>query len=453
MFASTPPTPSRARTARLASISLGTVMAIAVGACAKAPPMTGAGTGSGGNTKMASGGSGPTGSGGQTGTGGAPSLVMKDPSSYPHNSAGAKYPYPQGHASTNCRFPLYNTDTIRDAYVNWKAKFFQSGRVVRPTTDPGADTANPNDTVSEGIGYGMLIGVYMNDRPMFDALWAYAQSKFDGNGLMNWRIGQNGNVVSQGSATDADEDMAWALLMAGTQWGGSYNASAVTLINNIWNKEVEQGSNVLKPGDNFGGSSQTNPSYFAPSYYRAFASATNNTNWMKVVDSSYSTLTAASGQYGLVPNWTNAQGAGVNGPGNDTNGLNFGYDACRTPWRIALDYCENGEPRAKAYLDKINAFFLAQTLGGLKDGYTTSGTDPAGTLGNYGAGMSVIGPAGVAASASSNDAFAMQIYDVLAAATTAPARMNISGVFTYYHASLGVLSLLTVSGNFWHFAQ
>ena len=34
---------------------------------------------------------------------------------------------------------------------------------------------NSNDTVSEGIGYGMLIGVYMNDQPMFDKLWAYAQ--------------------------------------------------------------------------------------------------------------------------------------------------------------------------------------------------------------------------------------------------------------------------------------
>jgi hypothetical protein len=37
-----------------------------------------------------------------------------------------------------------------------------------------------------------------------------------------------------------------ALLMAGAQWGGTYKASAVTLINAIWDKEVESGSNVLK---------------------------------------------------------------------------------------------------------------------------------------------------------------------------------------------------------------
>ena len=38
------------------------------------------------------------------------------------------------------------------------------GTVVRPE--------NGNDTVSEGIGYGMLIGVFMNDKAMFDTLWS-----------------------------------------------------------------------------------------------------------------------------------------------------------------------------------------------------------------------------------------------------------------------------------------
>jgi endo-1,4-beta-D-glucanase Y len=94
---------------------------------------------------------------------------MKDPSSYPQNSAGAKYPYPQGHAFAHCTFPNYDTDKVALAYTNWKTKFFQGGRVIRPE--------NSNDTVSEGIAYGMLIGVFMNDKPLFDALWTYAQSK------------------------------------------------------------------------------------------------------------------------------------------------------------------------------------------------------------------------------------------------------------------------------------
>ena len=34
--------------------------------------------------------------------------------------------------------------------------------------------------------------------------------------------------------------------------------------------------------------------------------------------------------------------------------------------------------------------------------------------------------------------------------STVPATMGINGVFTYYHASWGALSLLTMSGNFWN---
>jgi endo-1,4-beta-D-glucanase Y len=366
---------------------------------------------------------------------------MKDPSAYPFNSAGARFPYPQGHAFPNCPLPTYNTDTLATAYTNWKTRFYVGGRVVRP------DMAN--DTVSEGIAYGMLIGVYMNDRPMFDTLWTYAQSKRDSHGLMNWRIDANGAVVGQGAATDADEDMAWALLMAGAQWGASYRASATTLIDAIWVSAVEAGSNVLKPGDNFGGSGQTNPSYFAPSYYRVFAKVTPSRNWMAVVDSSYSILAASSGAYGLVPNWVNSQGAGINGPGNDANGPHFGYDASRTPWRIALDYCENGEPRAKAYLDKVVAFFAKEapsSVGTIKDGYTTGGTNPPGTLGDYAAGMAFFGPAGVGAMKGGADPFLTAASSALQSNTTVAGRM---GNFTYYHASWGVLSLLPMSGNFW----
>ena len=58
--------------------------------------------------------------------------------------------------------------------------------------------------------------------------------------------------------------------------------------------------NTLKPGDNFGGASQTNPSYFAPSYYRAFARVTGDSTWMAVLDQSYSILAAASGANGRV---------------------------------------------------------------------------------------------------------------------------------------------------------
>jgi endo-1,4-beta-D-glucanase Y len=375
------------------------------------------------------------GSGGMTGSGGGGGGI-KAPSDYAHNSPNAAFPYPQNKLLAGCSYPMYGTDALADAYLNWKAKFFQGGRVIRPE--------NGNDTVSEGIAYGMLIGVYLNDRAMFDQLWSYAQSKFDGKGLMNWRIDAAGSVVGQGSAIDADEDMAWALLMAAKQWGGNYQGIAVSLIDKIWSNGVD-GSNVLKPGDNFGGASQTNPSYFAPSYYRAFARVTSH-NWNTVIETSYSIIAAASGMYGLVPNWVNSQGVALAGPGGDANGIHYGYDAARTPWRIAHDFCENGEPRAKAYLDKVNAFFGPKGPIAIKDGYTAAGGDPPGTLGDFFGGMVFYGPAGTAAMVGGQDTMLRQTYNSLA--TDAK---SISG--EYYKASWGVLSLMALTGNFWDMAR
>lgn len=400
---------------------------------------------------MAGGSTGNNGAGGMTtsgGSGGSGTTVMKDPSNYPQNTAGGMFPYPQGHALPHCTLPAYDTDKVAQAYTAWKAKFFDNTRVLRPE--------NNSDTASEGIAYGMLIGVYMNDKPMFDALWTYARSKLDGNGLMTWHYSSSGTIIDQGAATDADQDMAWALLMADKQWpSGGYLAPATTLINNIFAHEVDQGAGfVLKPGDNFGGANQTNPSYFAPSYYRTFARVTSNPGWMNVLTTSYSILNKASGTYGLVPNWVNSSGAGVNGPGNDGNGVYFGYDACRTPWRIALDYCENGEPQALMYLERIVGFYAMKSatggLGLIRDGYTGAGAMPPmnpTNLGSYIAGMAFIGPGGVAAMDGMHNDFAAQVYATLVYDTTA--LINSPGVFSYFNGSWGMLSLLTMSGNFW----
>jgi endo-1,4-beta-D-glucanase Y len=376
--------------------------------------------------------------------------VMNPPGSY-QQTAGAANPYPQNHASANCAYPVYNTDDPYNAYANWKTKFFDGTKVIRPE--------NGNDTVSEGIGYGMLLAVFVNDQTTFDALWAFAKSHNDGHGLMTWCVpgSGSGSCSGGGSATDGDEDMAFALLMASKQWSSkaSYATDATALINAIMMYEVD-GSNVIKPGDNFGGASEMNPSYLAPSYYRAFAKATGNSKWMDVMNESYTIIAAASGQYGLVPNWATSSGTGINGPTSDGSGPNFGYDACRTPFRIGIDYCWNGETRAKTYAGLIAGFYASKAPNGsvatINDGYTPAGANPSGALGDYPAGMSFTGPGGVAAMASGQTAFRDLVYKTVWADTTQGA-MKISGTFTYYNASWGVLSLLAMTGNFWDMTQ
>ena len=400
----------------------------------------------------AAGGGSTGGSGGSTGsgTGGTGNaVVMNPPSSYAQNSGStAAFPYPQGHTLPNCTFPAYSTDDVETAYLNWKAKYFVNGTVIRPE--------NGNDTVSEGIGYGMLIGVFMNDQPMFDTLWSYAKAHFDGKGLMTWCIasGMSGSCSGSGSATDGDEDMAYALLMASKQWsGGSYASDATTLIKNIFAHEVS--GNILEGGDGFNNANELNPSYFAPSYYRAFASVDSGDNWMGVLDECYTILQAGQGSYGLIPNWVNTSGAGI-GNVDSTNGPNFGYDACRTPFRVGIDYCLNGDTRAQSYAGLISTFYssksTASSLSGINDGYTTAGANPSGTLGDYPAGMAFTGPGSVAAMAASDGTLLKISYLTLKADTTG-SQMKVNGTFTYFHASWGVLSLMAMSGNFWDMTQ
>ncbi|HEY5039894.1 MAG TPA: glycosyl hydrolase family 8, partial [bacterium] len=188
---------------------------------------------------------------------------------------------------------IYNNADIIAAYDKWYTDCVTSSgaggflRVQRPN-DSGLFL---NSTVSEGIGYGLVIAVYMNDENLFDNIWKYEQThldRVDGTGLMNWYIDSGGGTAGSGAAADGDEDMAWGLLMASRQWGGSgtlgttYLSLAINQINNIYNHEVSGGN--LMAGDTF---SAINPSYFAPAYYQEFAAVTTNAGWLTVAANCY----------------------------------------------------------------------------------------------------------------------------------------------------------------------
>lgn len=265
-----------------------------------------------------------------------------------------------------------NSGAVSQAYSEWKNAYVtQSGtansnelRVQRPE--------NNNDTVSEGQAYGMLAAVSVNDRNTFDQLWNYAQRYLDARGLMNWQISSSGSVIGSNAATDADEDMAYALMLADQKWGG-YSSAAKSMINAIMDNEIESGTNAVKPGDVWGGSANLNISYFAPAYYKAFARFTGNNNWNNVADTAYSVIAkTANPNTGLVPDWSNADG-GTASYSFGSNQNNFFYDAVRTPLRLAMDARWNNDSRAKAQLNKMTSFFAGIGADNLKSGYSTSG--------------------------------------------------------------------------------
>ena len=102
-------------------------------------------------------------------------------------AGGANFPFPQHRASSYCIYPPTCSDN--DMAMGWAA--YKTQLIVADGTDGSMRVTRPsdgNDTVSEGISYGMLFAVYMNDKTTFDALWKYEQKHLNTHGLMNWRI-------------------------------------------------------------------------------------------------------------------------------------------------------------------------------------------------------------------------------------------------------------------------
>ena len=77
---------------------------------------------------------------------------------------------------------------------------------------------NSNDIVSEGVAYGMLIAACVEDFSTFHRLWRFAfKHQNTKSGLMRWHINIDGEEVydseGEGGATDADLDIAFALIL------------------------------------------------------------------------------------------------------------------------------------------------------------------------------------------------------------------------------------------------
>lgn len=417
-----------------------------------APP-TGGTDGGGGTASGGTAGSGGSSSGGTNagGTGGAGTGGQ--------SPTGAHFPFPQNVKGEYCIFPSsYDNADVRAAYELWKETVVTSEgasghlRVRKPDSGSQIDS-----TVSEGIGYGLLLAVYMDDQSTFDEIWKYEQLYLNENGLMHWEISKEGTVIGTGAALDGDEDMAWALVMADRQWGGqgsldrTYIEYAIDLINAMWEHEIDHTRNDMPlPGDGWGNADITNISYFAPAYYRVFGQVTGQEEaWNRVIDTSYTIIEASlsaqngNADNGLVPAWCTSSGEPVEAFSGAP--LHFQNDSTRTPFRVGQDYCYYGEPRALSYMEKITSFYLSVGVDNIVDGYELDGT-PRPDFGTSGLGSaSFVGPAAVGASyGSAGQAFVDEAYAALIT-------QELTAGTIYYQKSWAALSLLMMTGGFYEF--
>jgi endo-1,4-beta-D-glucanase Y len=412
------------------------------GCLASTAPMTSAANGDGGLPGDTSTGDGSTGSG-STGDDSSAAPAPDGGSSEGSSSSLA------GDAGSFCNHPsTAATAMVSAAYGTWKTQFVTStgvggGDALR-VQDPN-DTTNKNRTVSEGIGYGMIIAAYMGDQALFDGLWAYEQSHLDSNGMMNWLITAANTTAGLGGATDADEDMAWALLIADKQWpGNGYLDRAKTQIGLVLSLETDATTALLTWGDRSTNTTTIHPDYFAPAYYRVFGSVTGNIPaWNAVISAGYALVQASkNATTGLVPDLTTVSGA----PTGSAADAVYGYDACRTPWRLGIDWCFNGSADAQAIVTLMAGYFAGIGAAGIKgpvalDGSTSSTAIP------Y-ANAEFTGPAGIAGMV---DASYQSFLDSALSRTYAQVQQSSSSP-NYFGASVGLISMLVMGGQFVNYA-
>jgi len=230
------------------------------------------------------------------------------------------------------------SDPSRSAAQSFLTRYVEAdGRVVR--RDQGSDT------VSEGQAYAMLLDVAVGDQRQFARVWGWSQLHLgQANGLLafHWK---DGRVLDPNSASDADLDVARALVLAGERWANSRwtaqgrgYASAV-----LANETVELGGQrwlVAGPW------SKTSPLYLNPSYFdpAAFALLGRNggdSRWAAVASSSLAALAADTGDGRRLPSdWAQVDDSGrVQASAPPGGGATlYGYDAFRTLIRQA-DSC------------------------------------------------------------------------------------------------------------------
>lgn len=267
------------------------------------------------------------------------------------------------------------TDAIRDVWKGIKMRNIDAYKVPlvhRPFSEI------PGDAVSEGVGYGMLVACYLDDQQYFDKIWNAGEAYMWNGMWYDWRTDIHGERIAYGAATDAEQDIAFALVCAhekveGRLWKNGttavpYLKRGLDIMQNMWNYNmIVRESCEVAPGAGWGGVEFVNPGYFAPAWYRVFKRYDESNDWQCVIDRCYDILSRSPGyQRGLVPDWMRPNGEDVSKDQlgyNAYGGGRYMYkDAIRVFWRIGVDLLWNpSEERASVFLDHALRFISSDS--------------------------------------------------------------------------------------------
>ncbi|KMQ52104.1 chitosanase/endoglucanase [Chitinispirillum alkaliphilum] len=384
-------------------------------------------------------------------------------------------PFPQQETSYNIVKPSNYSQEELNAHIHyyyqeWKDQFVfrarstDNGYYIRA---PGTNTDESALTHSEAHGFGMLIFALMSSddqglgdpeaKYYFDGMYRVMRDHYSSSSpyLMSWQIVGSDSVEyfepRYTTATDGDFDIAYALLLAHSQWGSdgeiNYLEEAKKTISAIMEHDIDRTNNRILLGSWAPGSGNdlyrtaTRSSDWMGGHLRAFFQVDSDPTWLTVASNIYTIArTVRHTESGFLPDFI----VGFPPRPADPNFLErpedgeYWENACRTPWRLVMDYGHYGTPESREVVGKLVDFIHEQTGGDpgkISHGYYLDGIP-----------------------ATDGDAGAMYVAPLISAATICTTyqhfinsgwtrlRTNFDG---YYSASITLLNMLYISGNWW----
>ncbi len=342
------------------------------------------------------------------------------------------------------------SSTVAEEYNEWKTNLVEAC----PNGQYRIKFDNPSQTVSEGIGYGMLLAAYSADKDLFDGLWKYYQTHSNQNGFMNWKIDGCSGVSGPNGASDADVDATMALVVAAIQWPSStspnYTQDAITMINSVKDHEINQTNYTLENGDIWKPACR-NPSYQPPGYFRVWKEfmSTNGQNqdafWDLCIQGTENLLTTnAHANTGFPSNWSNPDGQlNSSCSGSGTSSTGFGYDAIRAPWRVATAELWYGTASLQTILNKQADFWIG--IGGAGSVSGERNQDGSGGPGDHNGTF-----VGMCGAASLGAAYTPQRQNFVNAMYSENLAVKSAYNPGYFNNTLRLIGLFVQTGNFWN---
>lgn len=265
-----------------------------------------------------------------------------------------------------------------------------------------------HDARTEGMSYGMMIAVQLNEKDIFDRLWRWSKKYMQHQsgprkGYFAWSCKTDGTHNAEGAASDGELYFITALIFASNRWGNdtgiNYKAEAQHILNCIQPRGnmylIDPATKLITFTPDGFGNRFTDPSYHIPAFYEVWAKWADDGRadyWRACAQASRAFLHKAThpvtglnadmcqydGSEMRAPRWPGMPQPKPGEKPRRNGSNNFRYDSWRVPMNITLDYEWSGADAEwqQQYGERIQNFFYAQGVDTFVDQYRTDGSLP-----------------------------------------------------------------------------